>query len=89
MSGIFTIPASAPFGETLARGVLERVERQAFALPETIIYLPTQRATRSFGEAFAALCGGATFRGLCIGEAIKRDGRDWMLSVSVRNGQNC
>ena len=59
MSGIFTIPASAPFGETLARGVLERVERQAFALSETIIYLPTRRAARNFGEAFARVLGGA------------------------------
>ena len=59
MSGIFTIPAAAPFGETLARGVLARVERQAFALPETIIYLPTRRAARNFGEAFARVLGGA------------------------------
>ena len=59
MSGIFTIPSAAPFGETLARGVLARVERQAFALPETIIYLPTRRAARTFGEAFARVLGGA------------------------------
>ena len=59
MSGVFTIPASAPFGETLARGVLARVEKQAFALAETIIYLPTRRAARTFGEAFARVLGGA------------------------------
>ena len=59
MSGIFTIPASAPFGETLALGLLERTKREAFALPETIIYLPTRRAARNFGEAFARVLGGA------------------------------
>src|SRR6185312_7042860 len=30
-----------------------------FALPETIIYLPTRRAARTFGEAFARVLGGA------------------------------
>jgi ATP-dependent helicase/nuclease subunit B len=59
VSGIFTIHATAPFGETLARGVLKRVEQQALALPQTIIYLPTRRAARNFGEAFARVLGGA------------------------------
>ena len=59
MSGIFTIPASAPFGENLALGVMARVEKQDFALAETIIYLPTRRAARTFGEAFARVLGGA------------------------------
>ncbi|MES2256200.1 MAG: double-strand break repair protein AddB [Pseudomonadota bacterium] len=59
MSGIFTIPASAPFGETLARGLIERVEKSPFALSEVTIYLPTRRAARSFGEAFAKVLGGA------------------------------
>jgi ATP-dependent helicase/nuclease subunit B len=59
VSGIFTIPASAPFGENLAQGVLARVEKQDFALAETIIYLPTRRAARNFGEAFARVLGGA------------------------------
>jgi ATP-dependent helicase/nuclease subunit B len=59
VSGIFTIPPSAPFGETLARGLMERVEKSPFALSEVIIYLPTRRAARSFGEAFARVLGGA------------------------------
>ena len=59
MSGVFTIPASAPFGETLARGLLERTEKDAFALSDVTIYLPTRRAARNFGEAFARVLGGA------------------------------
>ena len=59
MSGIFTIPASAPFGETLARGLVERAGRETFALSDVTIYLPTRRAARNFGEAFARVLGGA------------------------------
>ncbi len=59
MSGIFTISASAPFGETLARGLVERTGTGPFALPEVTIYLPTRRAARSFGDAFARVLGGA------------------------------
>ncbi|HEX4118802.1 MAG TPA: double-strand break repair protein AddB [Rhizomicrobium sp.] len=59
MSGIFTIPASAPFGETLARGLVARTEKSAFALSDVTIYLPTRRAARNFGEAFARVLGGA------------------------------
>jgi ATP-dependent helicase/nuclease subunit B len=59
LSGIFTIPASAPFGETLARGLVERTEKDAFALSDVTIYLPTRRAARKFGEAFARVLGGA------------------------------
>ncbi len=59
MSGVFTIGASAAFGETLARGLLERIEQGPFALSEVTIYLPTRRAARTFGEAFARVLGGA------------------------------
>ena len=64
MSGIFTIPASAPFGETLARGLVARAGLMnqtggAFALSDVTIYLPTRRAARNFGEAFARVLGGA------------------------------
>ena len=59
MSGVFTIPSGAPFGETLARGVLARIDETPFGLSRTIIYLPTRRAARSFGEAFARVMGGA------------------------------
>ena len=59
MSGIFTIAASAPFGETLARGLMARAGNGPFALAEITIYLPTRRAARTFGEAFAHVLGGA------------------------------
>jgi ATP-dependent helicase/nuclease subunit B len=59
LSGIFTIPASAPFGEILARGLVGRTEKGAFALSDVTIYLPTRRAARNFGEAFARVLGGA------------------------------
>ena len=59
MSGIFSIPASAPFGETLARGLMARLEKAPFALADVSIYLPTRRAARRFGEAFAKVLGGA------------------------------
>jgi len=59
VSGIFTIAASAPFGETLARGLMARLDDTPFALPEVTIYLPTRRAARNFGEAFAQVLGGA------------------------------
>ncbi|HEY4274698.1 MAG TPA: double-strand break repair protein AddB [Rhizomicrobium sp.] len=59
MSGIFSIPASAPFGETLARGLMARLEKTPFALADVSIYLPTRRAARRFGEAFASVLGGA------------------------------
>ncbi|HKD48562.1 MAG TPA: double-strand break repair protein AddB [Rhizomicrobium sp.] len=59
MSGIFTIAASAPFGETLARGLVERAGTGEFALSDVTVYLPTRRAARNFGEAFARVLGGA------------------------------
>jgi ATP-dependent helicase/nuclease subunit B len=59
VNGIFTISASAPFGETLARGLIEQVGSGPLALSDVTIYLPTRRAARSFGEAFARVLGGA------------------------------
>jgi ATP-dependent helicase/nuclease subunit B len=59
VSGIFSIPASAPFGESLARGLITRLAGGPFALADVTIYLPTRRAARRFGEAFAKLLGGA------------------------------
>ncbi len=56
---IFNIPASAPFAQVLAKGLIARVEKEAFALSDCVIYLPTRRAARNFGEAFAGLLGGA------------------------------
>jgi ATP-dependent helicase/nuclease subunit B len=56
---LFTIAASANFADTLARGLIARLEGQDFALSDCIIYLPTRRAARNFGEAFAGVLGGA------------------------------
>jgi ATP-dependent helicase/nuclease subunit B len=56
---VFTIAASAPFAETLARGLLARTGDDPLALSSATIYLPTRRAARGFGEAFARVLGGA------------------------------
>ena len=57
---VFTIPAGADFARALARGLLDRLGGDTLKLSSAMIYLPTQRATRSFGEAFADAAGGAT-----------------------------
>ena len=56
---VFTIAPSAPFAEDLARGLIARLGDDPLALASVTIYLPTQRATRTFGEAFARVLGGA------------------------------
>ncbi|MBV9549359.1 MAG: double-strand break repair protein AddB, partial [Alphaproteobacteria bacterium] len=56
---VFTIGASAPFAESLAQGVMARLNDDPLALAAVTIYLPTRRAARSFGEVFARLLGGA------------------------------
>jgi ATP-dependent helicase/nuclease subunit B len=56
---VFTIAPSAPFAETLARGLIARAGDDPLALSSAVIYLPTRRAARSFGDAFAAVMGGA------------------------------
>ncbi len=60
-SRLYTIPAVVPFAETLARGVIERLEagRDPLRLADATIFLPTRRATRTLGEAFARVLGGA------------------------------
>jgi ATP-dependent helicase/nuclease subunit B len=57
---VFTIAPSAPFAETLARGLIARAGHDPLALSSAVIYLPTRRAARSFGDAFARVMGGAT-----------------------------
>ena len=61
MSGpnLFTIAAGADFAESLAGGLIARLESDPLALSRTVIYLPTRRAARSFGDAFARLLGGS------------------------------
>jgi ATP-dependent helicase/nuclease subunit B len=56
---IFSIPASAPFAEGLARGLIERLGSDPLSLTTATIYLPTRRAVRTLGEAFARVLGGA------------------------------
>ena len=56
---VYTISASAHFAETLARGLLKRIGDDPLALSSATIYLPTQRAARTFGDAFAKVMGGA------------------------------
>jgi ATP-dependent helicase/nuclease subunit B len=67
---LFTIGASAPFAITLAKGLLARLGSaplarangmgsDPLALSDTTIYLPTRRAARGFGDAFARVLGGA------------------------------
>ena len=56
---VYTIAPSAHFAETLARGLLQRTGGDPLALSSAIIYLPTRRAARGFGDAFARVMGGA------------------------------
>jgi ATP-dependent helicase/nuclease subunit B len=56
---VFTIAPSAPFAETLARGLIARAGDDPLALSSAVIYLPTRRAARGFGDAFARVMGGA------------------------------
>jgi ATP-dependent helicase/nuclease subunit B len=56
---VYTISASAHFAEDLARGLLRRIGDDPLALSSATIYLPTQRAARTFGDAFAKVMGGA------------------------------
>ena len=61
MSGgkIFTIAAGADFAQSLAKGLIARVGTGPLMLSRSVIYLPTRRAARTFGDAFAAQLGGS------------------------------
>jgi ATP-dependent helicase/nuclease subunit B len=58
-ANVFTIAASLPFAQTLARGMRERFGADPLELSRATIYVPTRRATRTLSDAFAALAGGA------------------------------
>ena len=58
-ANVYTIPSSAPFADTLARGLIAKAGGDPLALADTTIYLPTRRAQRTFGDAFARALGGA------------------------------
>ena len=63
MTRIYTIPASLPFLPTLARALLDGrlvpgfPGKDPLALTEAVVYLPTQRAARAFGQALVAVSG--------------------------------
>jgi ATP-dependent helicase/nuclease subunit B len=56
---VYTISPSAPFADTLATGLIARMGDGPLALADSTIYLPTRRAQRTFGDAFARVLGGA------------------------------
>lgn len=58
-ANVLSIAASAPFAETLAKGLIARLGPEPLALADATIYLPTRRAARTFGDAFARVLGGA------------------------------
>jgi ATP-dependent helicase/nuclease subunit B len=58
-ANVLTIPASAPFAETLAKGLKQQLGGAPLAFADVTIYLPTRRAARTFGDAFARVLGGA------------------------------
>lgn len=56
---LFTIPPGAAFADELARGVLARfASDDPFLLSRALILLPTRRAMRTLGEAFARVAPG-------------------------------
>ncbi|HEY4974892.1 MAG TPA: hypothetical protein VII41_14865, partial [Steroidobacteraceae bacterium] len=58
---VFTIAPSAPFAQTLARGLIARIGDDPLTLSSAIIYLPTRRAARGMADAFAQVVkGGST-----------------------------
>ncbi len=56
---VFTIAPSANFAQSLARGLIARAGDDPLTLASAVIYLPTRRAARSLGDAFARAMGGA------------------------------
>jgi ATP-dependent helicase/nuclease subunit B len=58
-ANVFTIPSSAPFADTLARGLIAKTGSGPLDLAAVTIFLPTQRAARTFGDAFSRQLGGA------------------------------
>ncbi len=61
---LYTIPSGADFARSLAKGLIARLDGarlsdDRLAMSRTVIYLPTRRAARGFGEAFAEARGGS------------------------------
>ena len=57
---LFTIPAGIPFARALCTGIVSQVADGPLALADTLILVPTRRATRALREGFAASLNGAT-----------------------------
>ncbi len=55
---VFNIPASVPFVDALARGLLDDAGGDPLALAAVTVLLPTRRAARALREAFLRLTGG-------------------------------
>ena len=68
---VFTIPASAAFAETLAKGLIARIGDDPLTLSSAVIYLPTRRAARSFGDAFVRAKGGAAAPATCSSSPLE------------------
>ena len=74
----------------LRKGLIARLGRERrFALSDCVVYLPTRRAARAFGEAFAGVLGGAAllpeFRALgdARGRVRFRRRRAWALPPAI------
>jgi len=52
MTGVFTIPAGAPFVDALAAGIAARAGGDPLALADIRVLLPTRRACRALRDAF-------------------------------------
>lgn len=61
VANVFTIPASAPFAQSLAEELIRQLDAKSdpLALSRATIYVPTQRAVRSLSEVFARAVGRA------------------------------
>jgi ATP-dependent helicase/nuclease subunit B len=58
-SGARLYTIGADFAASLAEGLLRRAAAGNFSLADCVIFLPTRRAARGFGEIFAKVGGGA------------------------------
>lgn len=56
---LFTIPSGIPFARALCAGIIERAGDGPLALADTLVLVPTRRATRALREAFATALDGA------------------------------
>lgn len=58
MKNVFTLPADKPFLDVLAAELWNRTQGDGFLLSKHLILLPTRRACRSLGAAFAKVSEG-------------------------------